>query len=208
MDTPFCDLPDSPRLLPGMEEALGSELLLDEDEQRARFTGKIVERNRERVDGILQCTAANMPARAICRAFHLSPHSLVTLRDRHGVKLAALKQGIARRMAMFAELGIDRLISEVDSMDVDRLAIAVGIITDKLQVLTGEATVIVGAVGDGPKHFSIDDLRSRLAAAKNVTPTGSDAQEIEQTREAPALPIAPATVDLGSLVDNQSVKTP
>jgi hypothetical protein len=164
-------------LLPGIDDdaQLGAELLLSKEDQRARFSGKIVDKNQERVDGILNLLAAGAAVRLVCRAFHVSPHTLATLRERHGVKLATIKQGIARKSAMFVELGVDRLLSEVDRMDVDKLAFNVKVILDSMQLMSGEATVIVGS--DGPRRFDVASLQAKLAAKPviNVTPMSSDA---------------------------------
>ncbi len=174
-------------LLPGImdKSALGSELLENEDYQRANYSGKIVEKNQERVQGILSARAFGFPIRQICEAFSVSAHTIAEVERRHSVKLATLKDRLARKFGVFIELGIDRAISEVDNMDRDKLLVSLGIASDKLQVLTGEATVIIGSA-DGAKKFSIDNLRARLGGRGiiDVTPTGSVVEGNTQTREA------------------------
>lgn len=164
-------------LLPGIDDdaQLGAELLLSREDQRARFSGKIVDKNQERIDGILNLLAAGASVRLVCRAFHVSPHTLATLRERHGVKLATIKQGLARKAAMFVELGLDRLLSEVDRMDIDKLAVNTKFVLDAMQLLSGEATVIVGS--EGPRRFGVDVLREKLSARPviDVTPAMSSA---------------------------------
>lgn len=75
-------------------------------------------------------------------------------------------------------------------MDIDKLMISLGIAADKLQVLTGEPSVIVGS-SDGPRQFSIEALRERLSRREiiDVTPSaiGSEGEEKKQTRAEPVI---------------------
>jgi hypothetical protein len=172
-------------LLPGIDDtSLGSELLESDESQRARYTGKIVDRNMERVHSILAARAMGFPIRQVCEGFHVSPHTIAELERRHGAKLATLKDRLARKFGVFVELGLDRAIAEVREMDIDKLMISLGIAADKLQVLTGEPSVIVGT--DGPRRFTIDGLNERLGRREiiDVTPepTGSDAGKDGPTR--------------------------
>lgn len=192
-------------LLPLSEEDADEMLLLSPDKLRDRYPLSRIERNEERLAGIVQLLAAGAPVRLICRSYHVSPHTLSSIREKQGGRIATVKQSLARRMAMFAELGIDRLLEEVDRMDRDKLAVAVGIIVDKLQVLTGEASVIVGAPADQGPRYKVDDLRARLE--RKVGPgTGSGSGEDAQTREgAAAAPASTVTLDLvPAPVDSQS----
>lgn len=181
------DLDTASPLLPGLVDdasTLGSELLEPAESQAARFSGKIVEKNRERVDGILGARAMGFPLRQICAAFHASPHTVAEIERRHAVKLATLKDRLARKFGVFVELGIDRAIREVDRMDRDRLMVSLGIAADKMQVLTGEPSAIV-ATPDQARRFSIESLRERLGRTViDVTPagTGSGGAEGGQTR--------------------------
>lgn len=181
------DILDFPQLLPGMENdpTLGAELLGTPVPQ---YTGKIVEKNADRVQQILQARAMGFGIRQITSAFRVSAHTVAELERRHALKLATLKERLARKFGVFVELGIDRAITEVDRMDIDRLLVSLGIAADKLQVLTGEPSIIVGQPEDRSR-FSVDTLRARLAARApiDVTATGLPPQEAGQTRDGPAL---------------------
>ncbi|MDR2675826.1 MAG: hypothetical protein LBC18_13430 [Opitutaceae bacterium] len=146
--------------------------MLESDEvQRARYSGKIVEKNRERVDAILAARAMGFPLRQICAGYHVSPHTVAELERRHAVKLATLKDRLARKFGAFVEPGIDRAINEVGIMDIDKLMVSLGIAADKLQILTGEPSIIVGN-GEARKEFSIESLRERLARRPVRNATG------------------------------------
>ena len=179
--------------LPGFienESNYGAELLETEDSQRARYSGKIVDKNMERVHSILAARAMGFPVRVICEGFAVSTHTLAELEFRHKSKLATLKDRLARKVGVFVELGMDRLLDpkEIKRMDIDKLMISVGIAIDKLQVLTGEPSVIVGT-SDAPR-YTIEALRERLARREpiNVTATGLGDGEKEQTRATAVLP--------------------
>lgn len=179
------NVPPDSDLLPGMEGdgALGAELL--EASTQPAYSGKIVETNQARVEGILAARAMGIPIRKIMQAFTVSPHTIAALEARHATKLATLKDRLARKFGVFLELGLDRAISTVDKMDIDKLMVSLGIASDKLQVLTGEPSVIVGS-SDGAKQFSVESLAARLRSRDiiDVTPTGLGDGKDGATREA------------------------
>jgi hypothetical protein len=204
MDTPGQPPDDeffSNPLLPGIADDinLGAELLRAEDAANG-YTGKIVEKNAARVQTILAVRAMGHPLRVICEAFNVSPHTVAELERRHATKLATLKERIVRKAGAFVELGLDRLLDpkEIKQMDIDKLMISVGIAIDKMQVLSGEPSVIVGT-NEVPR-YTIEALRERLARREpiNVTGTGSVQEEKEQTRAREALPGSDEGHDEGS----------
>jgi hypothetical protein len=172
-------------LLPSLEDdsTLGAELLEEHGEQVARYSGKIVERNGARVQGILAARAAGYPIRQICAAYQVSSHTIAEIERRHSAKLATLKERLARKFGVFTELGIDRAITEIGRMDIDKLMVSLGIATDKMQVLSGEASIIVGSTVPESGRFTLDRLRERLRPVIDVTPpTGLGGGEKGETR--------------------------
>lgn len=166
-------------LLPGIleGESLGAELLEPVEAQKARYSGKIVEKNQERIAMILAARSMGIPIRTICRSYAVSAHTLAEIERRHASKLATLKDRCARKFGAFVELGLDRALREVDQMDRDKLMIAIGIAAEKLQLLSGEPTVIIGDAD--ARRFSVDTLRARLARDV-IDVTGSGAGESSQ----------------------------
>jgi hypothetical protein len=166
-------------LLPGMDIEAGAELLQPVEVQRSAHSGKIVEANQARVQAILAARAMGLSIRQVCSAYQVGTHTLVELERRHGAKLATLKERVARRLGAFVELGLDRMLESVGSMDPDKLPLAVAIAIDKMQVLTGEPSIIVGDTG--PRRLSVDTLRDRLEGAIDVTPaTGLSREDKSQ----------------------------
>lgn len=169
-------LPNGQLLLLDMPEAYeGGELLLSASEAREKYPLTTISRDQERLQSILAMVAADAPVRYICRTHRVGWYTLNRIREAHGEKITTLKQSIAKRMALFVKLGIEQLLDDVaaGNIEPDKLGILVGIITDKMQVLTGEPTVIHGSA-EGAKQFSVESLRARLGARKviDVTPTG------------------------------------
>ncbi len=191
-------LPDGQLLLLDMPEAHeGSELLLSRSEQEEKYPLSTVERDQERMQSILAMLAADAPVRYICRTHRVGWHTLQRIREVHGSKITTLKQSIAKRMALFVQLGIEQLLDDVaaGNIEPDKLGIIVGIITDKMQVLTGEPTVIHGSV-EGAKQFTVESLKSRLAARKmiDVTPTGlAGGEKLAIGAEGVVTPVGPAS---------------
>lgn len=170
------DLPNGQMLLlPLPEPTEGAELLMPAAKQRELYPLTTVEKNQERLQSIIASIAADAPVRYICRTHNLGWHTLSRIREDYGPKIATLKQGIQRRMTLFVQLGMEQLLEDLGAglIAPDKLGIIVGIICDKMQVLSGEPSVIVGSA-EGPKQFSIETLNARLRPRPviDVTPTG------------------------------------
>lgn len=188
--------------LPGIEP--GAELLtIDERAASGRYTGELIEKDRAKIDAILQLLAVGVGIRRIAASQHVSTRTVSLLRDRYSEKIATHKKGLARRFGLFAELGIDRAIEEVDEMDRDKLMISVGIATEKMQLLDGEATAIIGSTANAPSH---EELRKQFdAILVEAQEMGCEAEGEEQTRE--ALEVDPVDLDAGlkvGRIDNES----
>lgn len=169
-------LPNGQILLLAMPEAHeGAELLASSDELRDKYPLTTIEKNQERLQQIIHLLAADAPMRYICRACRVGWHTLESIRAKQGTKIAAVKKTIAQRMSTFVQLGIEQLLDDLaaGNLDPDKLGVTLGIITDKLQILTGEATTITGTAPTGPRATA-DTLRERLATMKRAVPTGSD----------------------------------
>lgn len=157
-----------------IDSALGAELLEPVEQQMARYSGKIVDQNAERVAGIVAARSIGLPLRLVCKSFRCSVHTILEIEVRHRVKLAALKERSARQFGAFVELGLARLLTEAHTMDIDRLPLAVAIAADKMQLLSGEATSIVGLAD--PQRHTVESLRARLRAESievSVEPVGA-----------------------------------
>lgn len=169
----------------------GRELLMSADErERERYPLTTLSKDQERLQSIIHMLAADVPLRFICRSQRVGWHTLESIRAKQGTKIAAVKKVIAQRMSTFVQIGIEQLLDDVTAgnLDSDKLGVTLGIIVDKLQVLTGEATSIVGSASSAPR-LTRDDLVQRLERMKQAVPvaTGSGAGENPQQAAAAAL---------------------
>lgn len=190
-------LPNGQLLLLDMPEAHeGAELLKTREErERDRYPLTTIERDQERLQTIIHLLAADAPMRYICRSCRVGWHTLESIRAKQGVKIAAVKKTIAQRMATFVQLGIEQLLDDLAAgrLDPDKLGVTIGIIADKMQVLTGEATSIIGTPGssEGPR-LTVETLRERLQRARvvdvEVTDLGTGSAAAENAQQAAPRP--------------------
>lgn len=165
----------------------GKELLDAPEAQRELYPLTTVERNQERLANIIRYLGAGVPKAEIIRTFGVGWHTLQRIAVQHGEKIAEVKRRVAAKTALLVDTTVDSLIDDVvhGRLDPRDKAVLLGIGVDKLQVLTGEPTVIHGST-EPVKRFSPEALRERLGARKmiDVTPaTGRDGREKDVTRE-------------------------
>lgn len=185
-------LPSGQLPLFDMPQAHEGAELLKIDENRDRYPLTTIERDQERLQTIIHLLAADAPMRYICRSCRVGWHTLESIRAKQGTKIAAVKKTIAQRMSTFVQLGIEQLLDDLaaGALDPDKLGVTIGIIVDKMQLLTGEATTITGTT-NAPR-VTAETLRERLANMKPAVPIGSDGGNISQTGAAGALVELPA----------------
>lgn len=183
----------------------GGELLMSEDQQRDLYPLTTVERNRERLHTIIFLLGRNAPKQFICESQKIGWHTLQSIAQKHGEKIADIKKRTAAKAALFVELGIDQLLEDLQAgrFAPDKLAFAWSLVVDKMQLLTGDATSIVGTTDSGPR-LTADTLRERLANMKRADvielPTGSAVENVS-----PIAAAAPGAEPAAPGSDNQSV---
>lgn len=169
------------------------------EQQRDLYPLRTVERNQERLSAILFLLGRNAPKQFICDSQKVGWHTLHSIAEKHGEKIADIKRKTAAKAALFVELGIDQLIDDLQAgrFSPDKLAFAWSLVVDKMQLLTGDATSIIGTT-DGKPRLTADDLRARLGEMKradviDLPPTGSAVENIP-----PLGPGADPDLDRGS----------
>ncbi len=114
----FLPAAEQEQLFKPEELPVGLDLLsIDEDERRGRFTAERVSRNRERYEAIVRGLAEGLGVRQLCRAFAVSPHTVMTIRERETARIATEKTEFSRRLARVARLAVERLEEEIESGD-------------------------------------------------------------------------------------------
>lgn len=163
------------------------------------FSGEgLYRRDPARYREIVRAIGEGLGIRQIARAWKVSPHTIMAIREREGAGIATHKAELASLATLGARMGIERLIEEMDSLKRESLPVAIGILTDKALLLSGEATSRVERIDGG----GAGDFAAALAAAKRAKGRTIEAEEItgrsgdtDGTKGAPAGPAALAGPD-------------
>lgn len=160
---------------------VGHELLsIDEDARRGRFSGAIIERNREKVRSICAALAEGIGILRVARAFGVSPHTVTGIRERNPHLIAIEKKQLSRTYAAILMVGSERYLEAIHAGSINPrdLPIGLGIVSDKKALLDGDATSRVETVQMA--RPSVESITAwveaeRLKRAKRVesTPEGA-----------------------------------
>jgi len=142
------------------------EQAYEEAERRGDWT---LERLRVRRPEILtlvcRMIAEGLSNLAIARACRVSPNTVLAVRrleqksiDDHKQELLALTRGAAR-------LTLERVIETAPTMKPGEASVAFGIVTEKMLLLGGDATTIVGTASDKMKHADFNEMLAALPQA-------------------------------------------
>jgi hypothetical protein len=198
-------------ILAAAQQAAAQPLLFEISEEQAyeylesatnghEFTGERLFQQRPAVYRlVVRMIGEGLSTRQICRACAVSHHTVEAVRRREGITVAAEKEELLGIVRSGARLCAERVVELAPEMDARDASVAFGIMSEKLLLLSGEATVIV-ATDDKVRHADFNALVAALprANAHEVTPQmGFSAQEPKQMCEPPAalggLPPEPAS---------------
>lgn len=184
------------------EEELGAEKL----EAAGEFSGeRLLTRRPEVYRAVVRMLAEGLSMSSVARALGVSRNTVAAVRDREGFSIEQDKKELLRDFRRAARLSVERAIELVPAINSAKdAAIVAAVMTDKLQLLSGEATARVERV-----EVNQDKLAEMLAAlpvldAEVVPVTGPSAAAPEQ-KGAPALPAALAA---GVVIDAESIVVP
>jgi len=162
---------EQPQLFDEKELPVGRELLWSDEKQRHQFTGEVVARNQAKYQAIIDALGEGLGVRQISRAFHVSHHTVIGIRERESNLVAAQKErtGIElRRLVSMATEAVqealaDRLIPAAS------LPVTLGILIDKSLTWDGQATAIVRhehQIDQGKVLASFAELRAPILEAE------------------------------------------
>ncbi len=147
----------------------GAELLtVDDDARLGRYSGVIVDRNRERRDQIIRCLAEGVGVNRVAKAFGASIQTVLAIRQRHAGLITAEKKDASLQIGRIVRLGLDRFEEALVKNEISpgQLPVAMGILLDKKAMLDGDATMVVRI--EREEVPSVEDLTARLEAMKRV----------------------------------------
>ena len=170
-------------LLPLPEPCEGAELLLPPDERARRYPLTTIDRDQVRLHGIIDELSRGRPKSWIARTYQVGHDTLMRIEVAHGPKIGELKNRLAGKMLYVVDLIVDQVAAAAaeGKLDPDKSMITGGIMVDKILLLRGEPSVIVGSLRDYSR-FTVESLRARLGPIIDVTPTGFVAGDETQTR--------------------------
>jgi hypothetical protein len=179
------------------EEEIGAEKL----EATGEFSGeRLLARKPETYRAVVRMLAEGLSMSSIARALGVSRNTVAAVREREGFSIEQDKKELLRDFRRAARLSVERAIELVPHIQTAKdAAIVAAVMTDKLQLLSGEATSRVEKV-----EVNQDKLAEMLASlpvleAELVPLTGPSAAAPEQKGGAALPGVMPAGLGSDSL---------
>ena len=152
---------------------LFSEEVLDaltSAEARGEYTGERLFSQRPDIyRATVELLGQGVGVRQIARTLRVSHNTIAAVRRREGDTVDTLKEATVQALARFVGAASERLLEEVHSIKLEALPVALGIATEKLLLLTGQATQRVAHVDEAPQVPAFADwLTERRADAIEI----------------------------------------
>jgi hypothetical protein len=156
---------------------------------------------------IMEAHVGGMSATRIAKAFNTSYHTVIALIRNRPEMLEKARQTAANNWKTLAAVGTAELLDRVPDMANHGLVIMSAVASEKMELLSGNATQrvehVMAPAADAWASF-VSGLKSEQVIDVEFQPVG--AQEPAGQKDAPALPDAPITSDRDrAVVDDQHV---
>jgi len=116
----------------------------DQPRKKGKYTGERLLRERpliyNRVVRLLAEPREHVSIREICRQCHVTDDTVKAVERREAIPIAARKQALMVQAARIAKLAYDRVEDQIDTAPLPQAVVTAGVFTDKLQLLSGDAT--------------------------------------------------------------------
>src|SRR5215467_5749604 len=128
-----------------MIQPIGESLSQPEPSKpKAKYTGERLLRERpliyNRVVRLLAEPRAHVSIREICRQCHVTDDTVKAVEKREAISIAARKEALMVQAARIAKRAYDRVEDQIDSAPLPQAVVTAGVFTEKLQLLSGDAT--------------------------------------------------------------------
>ena len=151
-----------------LEIDLGKSLIVS-DANIKSLDGSRCRHDEDTIKLILQAVIAGDSFRSIAKKYSIDRRTIAVLVTKYQKEIPSLKKGLSNSLQQFQRLAVERLLDEVKFIDINKLAIALGIIIDKQQLIDGEATTRVETILN--QHSDFNAMISSLPVAEPI-PTG------------------------------------
>src|SRR6266536_4646629 len=157
---------------------------IDKEKPKFHCTGERLFRDRPDVyKAVVKLLAEpGVSVRTICRNLHVSDHTIRSVAAREGIALAAVKKEVLANITHGIRLASERVIELMPEASARDALLGVGILGDKMALLSGEPTVRV--------EIGRFDLGAELRKLEEVA--------MEKMRQAKAHVIDPSVLEDGS----------
>src|SRR4029450_10583025 len=116
----------------------------DQPRKRGNYTGERLKTLRPeiypRVAELLAEPREHVSIREICRRCHVTDDTVKAVEKREAIPIAARKKALMVQAARIAKLAYDRVEDQIESAPLPQAVVTAGGFTDKLQLLSGDAT--------------------------------------------------------------------
>lgn len=139
-------------------------------EARGEYTGERLFTQRPDIyRATVELLGQGVGVRQIARTLRVSHNTIAAVRRREGDTVDTLKEQTVQALARFVGAASERLLEEVHTIKLEALPVALGIATEKLLLLTGQATQRVAHVDEAPQVPAFADwLTERRADAIEI----------------------------------------
>ena len=150
---------------------------VDKTKPRYNCTGQyLFENHRERYDAVVRLLVEpGVSIRSICRELHVADDTVRAVKEREQLTLDAQKKTILQNIAYGMRLASERVIELMPEASARDALIGVGILGDKMALLSGEPTVRI-EVG---QHIDFDAAFAELRRQAEETMKRVNAQVID-----------------------------
>jgi hypothetical protein len=116
----------------------------DSFKRKGNYTGERLKALRpetyRRVVRLLAEPREHVSIREICRQCHVTDDTVKAVERREAISIAARKEALMVQAARIAKLAYDRVEDQIDSAPLPQAVVTAGVFTDKLHLLSGQAT--------------------------------------------------------------------
>jgi predicted Zn-ribbon and HTH transcriptional regulator len=125
-----------------------------------------------RVVQLLAEPREHVSIREICRQCHVTDDTVKAVERREAISIAARKEQLMVQAARIAKLAYDRVEDQIDSAPLPQAVVTAGVFTDKLQLLSGQATPTINVTHKIDFVAELqklkDEARARFAELKRI----------------------------------------
>lgn len=151
-------------------------------EREGEFTGeRLFRQDPEKYGFIVSMLAeGTIPDAYIAKVTKVSRNTIAAVREREKIPIEQEKGRILKNIRTALHMTTEKLIEQLPNMSGKELIFALGILADRHQLLSGEATQIIATATDKAKHASFNDMLEALPVADaTVVGMGSGGGSLE-----------------------------